>query len=115
MLNAVCGADDVKAHWSGIGRVPVAWLFTELDAIVRQNCVDLVWHCLQHHLQELPSRLAVCFVYQLRHGKLAGSVNGYKEKEFAFVGAQFGDIDMEIPDPLSWFALQTTAGQRGSV
>ncbi len=36
ILNAICGANHVKPHGPGIGRVPVAWLLAELDAPSRQ-------------------------------------------------------------------------------
>ena len=50
MLNAICSADHVEPHGSGIGCIPVARLFTELDPIVRQYCVDLVGHRFQYSL-----------------------------------------------------------------
>ncbi len=50
MLGFVCGADHVESHWPGIGRVTVAWLLTKLDAIVRQDSVDLVSYGFEHGL-----------------------------------------------------------------
>ena len=50
MLNAICGANHVKPHGPGIGRVPVAWLLTELDAVVRKDRVNLVRHRFQYSL-----------------------------------------------------------------
>jgi hypothetical protein len=45
---------------------------------------------------ETPGPSCGLIVYKLCHGKLAGSVNGYKEIELTFVCAQFGNVDMEI-------------------
>ena len=50
MLNAICSANDVKPHGPGIGGVPVADLLTKLDAVVRKDCVHLVWNGFQHGL-----------------------------------------------------------------
>ena len=50
MLNAICSANDVKPHGPGIGGVPVAGLLTKLDAVVRKDCVHLVWNGFQHGL-----------------------------------------------------------------
>ena len=69
---------------------------------------------IRHRFQEFPGRLSVCFVHQLRHGKFAGSVNRNKEIEFAFVGAQLSNIDMEI-SPLSEFTIRLPGSGWGSV
>ena len=50
MLNVICGANHVKSHGPGIGRVPVAWLLTELDAVVRKDRVNLVRYRFQYNL-----------------------------------------------------------------
>ena len=102
MLDAICSANHVKPHGPGIGRVPVAGLLTKLDPIVRQYCVDLVGHRFQYSLQKLPGRLAVCFVDQLRDGKLAGSINGYKEIQLALIGTKLSDINVEIANRISF-------------
>ena len=50
MLNAICSANHVKPHGPEIGSVPVAGLLTKLDAVVRKDCVHLVWNGFQHGL-----------------------------------------------------------------
>ena len=59
--------------------VTIARLLGELDAVVGQDRVNLVRHHLQQVLQELPGRLAIGFLDQLRNGKFAGAVNRYKQ------------------------------------
>ena len=50
MLNAIFSANHVKPHGPGIGGVPVAGLLTKLDALVRKDCVHLLWNGFQHGL-----------------------------------------------------------------
>ena len=54
MLNAICSANHVKPHGPGIGGVPVAGLLTKLDAVVRKDCVHLVWERLPTRSLETP-------------------------------------------------------------
>ncbi len=103
MFNPVDLADHVEPHRPGIDSVPVPGLLCELDAVVSLDGVDTVGHRFQRVLQKLPSRLSVCLFYQSGHGELAGSVNGYKEKELAVGGPEFGDVDMKIAD---WIPLE---------
>lgn len=72
-------ADHVEAHGLRIDCVPVAGLVCKLDAAVCENGVDLVWNGFQQVFEELPRRLADCFVDQLRNGELAGAINCRKE------------------------------------
>lgn len=103
MLDPVRLTNQVEAHLSVGDRVPVAWLLSELDAIVRQDRMDAVWHRFQYCCQEFPSGLAVCFVHKPRHGKFAGPVYSNKEIELALSGAQLGDINVEIT---YWIAFE---------
>ena len=63
--------------------------------------MDAVGHPFQKVFKEFPSRLAIGLLYQLRHGELAGAVNGDKEIEFAFLGPDLGNIDVEIANRVS--------------
>ncbi len=75
MLDPIGVADHVEAHWSGIGSVPVPGLLGELDAVVRQDGVDLVRHGFEHVLEELPSRAPVGLFSELGHSELVGAVD----------------------------------------
>jgi hypothetical protein len=70
MLDPVHFADHVEADWPRVDCVPFPGLPCELNAIVGQNGVDLVRHCLQQVLQELPSGLSVACCDGLRYGGL---------------------------------------------
>lgn len=44
VLNAVGLTDHVEAHWPGIDCVTVPGLLGELNAVIGENCVDLIGH-----------------------------------------------------------------------
>ncbi|MDT8854579.1 hypothetical protein RNZ50_05940 [Paracoccaceae bacterium Fryx2] len=54
VIEGVGLADHDEAHRPGIAGVAVPGLPGELDAIVGQYGVDLLWHGFEHVLQELP-------------------------------------------------------------
>ena len=58
--------------------------------------MEFVRHGFEHSLKKLPCHIAFRFIYKLRHDELTGPVNGYKQISLTFVGAQFGDVEMEI-------------------
>lgn len=66
-------------------------------------------------IKELPGRLAIGLLYQLRHRALAGSVNGHKEKRLSFFGSDFGGSDMKIADGnrLSFCCLDLSQSMSG--
>lgn len=96
VFDTVCLADQIETHLAGCDAVAIAGLLSELGSIVGENCVDLVGYCLKQVLQDLPSCLAIGFLYELGHRELAGSVNRDKEIELAFLGPDLCDVDMEI-------------------
>lgn len=116
MFNPVALADHVEPQRPGIDSVPIPGLLCELDAVVSQDGVDTVGHRFQKVLQKLPSRLSVCLFYQLGHGELAGSANGYEEKELAVGGPEFSDVDIKIADwiPLELLSLRLVPMISGS-
>jgi len=65
-----------------------------------QNGVDVIRHCFEHELQELPCGLPVCLLGELGHGKLACAVNTYEQVELAFRSLNLGNIDVK-KSPLS--------------
>jgi NADPH:quinone reductase-like Zn-dependent oxidoreductase len=73
-----------------------------------QNGVDVIRHCFEHDLQELPGGLPVCLLDELGHGKLACAVNGHEQVELAFSGLDLGNVpyatgieitDINAPEP----------------
>jgi hypothetical protein len=105
MLDPIGFADHVEAHWPGIDGVAVPWLLDELDSVVRQDGVDLVGHSLKHVLKEFPCGAPVSLVHQLANGERAGAVNADKEREFAFSGLHFGNVDVKEPDRVAFELL----------
>ena len=80
MLDAVGLADHVEPHLPGRGRVPVTRLLCELNTVVREDRMDAVGDSLEQMLQELPSCLAVCFIYKLGNRELTRPVDALDEK-----------------------------------
>lgn len=78
--------------------MPVARPFGELVALVGENCMDAVGRGVEEPFQELPGRIPVRLLDQLRHCKLARSVTGHKEIELCFLRSQPGNVDMEDAD-----------------
>ena len=65
---------------------------------VCENGVDPVWNGFQPVFEDLPRRLAVCFVDPLRNGELAGAINRHEEMLLAFPRSHLSHIDVEIAD-----------------
>ena len=86
MFDPVRLADQIEAHRPGMGSVPVPGLLCELDTVVGEDRMHPVRHSLQKVFKELPRRLAVGFLDQLRHRELAGAVDGHAEIELALFG-----------------------------
>ena len=105
MVDTIGFADEIKPHLAEGHAVPVSRLLCELDAVVRKNGVDFVGYGIKEMFEEFPRCFAVGFLNELRNRELAGSVNGDKEIELAFFGPNFGDIDMEIADRISFELL----------
>ena len=78
VFNPIGLANHVKAHWPRIDGIAVPRLLGELNAVVRENGMDLIWHGFEHVLQELPSSAPVSFFDELGHSELAGAVNADK-------------------------------------
>ena len=67
--------------------------------------MNFVRYGFEHSLQKLPGRLAVCFSYKLRHGKLTGPVKGCEKISLTFVGAHCGDVEKEISNRVAFELL----------
>ena len=101
VLDPIGFADHVEAHRPGVDGVPIPRLFCELDPVVRQDGVDLVRHCFEHVLQELPSRLSVNCRNKLGDGELGRPVDTHEEKELSLGGLHLSDVDMKEPNQIA--------------
>ena len=70
--------DYVGTYWPRIDRVPVSGQLSELDAIVGQKSVNLVWHGFTHLAEKLPSGALFSLFKEFGHSELAGVVNADK-------------------------------------
>jgi hypothetical protein len=75
VFNPIGFANHVKAHCPRIDGIAVPQLLGELEAVVRENGIDLIGHGFEHVLQELPSSAPASFFYELGHSELGGAVN----------------------------------------
>ncbi len=82
-----------------------------------EDGVDLIGHCFEQVLQELPSCRPVCLVDELGHGKLARSVDADEQVELSFSSLHLGDVDMEKADrvALELRPLRLVAPRQASV
>ena len=71
--------------------------------------MNAVWHGVEKELQELPGRLPVRLLHQLRHRELAGSINRHEEIELALRGSKLCDVDVKVPASRRCYA--SPAGQ----
>src|SRR5262249_52163753 len=76
----------------------VLWQITELDAVVGEYGVDFVGDDCDQNLQEGRCRMSVSLLVELSKSKLRCAVNCDKQVKFAFFGAHFRDIDVEVAD-----------------
>ena len=70
----------------------------EVGAVVGEHRVNGVGNRGDQGSEEVASDAPGSALMQLGIRKLAGSINGYKEIEFALLGPDLGDIDMEVAD-----------------
>ena len=102
MFDPIGFADHVKAHWPGIDGVPVSRLLCELNAIIRENGVDLIGHGLQHVLQELSGGAPVSLFNKLGDGELARAVDADEEVKLALSGLHLCNINMKEPNRVAF-------------
>src|SRR6478609_7893391 len=73
----------------------------ELDTIIGQNGVDLVGDCSDQGFEEGCGGPDVGGLIQLGEGELRGPVDRHEQVQFALLGADLGDIDVEVADRVS--------------
>ena len=102
VLNAMFAADAVK---NVLASKSVPFLIGELNAIVSEDDVDPVRHCGNQIAQKLCRQHLASLGVQFDIGKLAGSINGNKEKEFALSRLNLSNVDMEITNRVKFKLL----------
>jgi hypothetical protein len=98
VLYAVGFTNHVEARRSRMDGVEVPGLLGEMNAIVGQDCMDVIGRGFEHVLQELPGSHSVSLCNELSDGELGRSVNSYKEIEPALSSLHLGNIDVEEAD-----------------
>src|SRR5262245_59105908 len=79
--------------------VRVSWWESELDPIIGEDRVDLVWDSRDQSFEE---RRGFCSLPdQLHERELAGAIDSDIEVELAFGGLDLGDVDVEIANRIS--------------
>lgn len=78
--------------------IAIARQIGELDAVIREHDVNPVWYGRDQGFQEAYGRWPISLLMQLDEGELRGAIDRNKEVEFALLGTNLGDVDVEIPD-----------------
>ena len=105
MLDPVRSTEQIEHMGSPPGRRPLTVLrqVAELNAVIGENRVDRVRDNRDQVLQECGRGVPVRLLMELRERKLRSSMDRNEQIEFAFSGAHFGDVDVEVAD---WVALE---------
>ncbi len=98
VFDAVFAADLIEAVYAHARGPAVAVLrqVGELDAVVREDGVQVVGDGLDQRFQERHGGRPVSLVVQLREGELRSPVDPDVKVELAFLGADLGDVDVEV-------------------
>lgn len=102
VLNAMCSSDTVKHMLEG---VLLMRLVGELNAVVRQNCVDTIGHCGNQPLQKSSSDGPRHSFMQLSKHELGGTVDGHEQVENALFRSQLRNVDVKVTDRVALEAL----------
>jgi hypothetical protein len=93
MVDAILMTDAIEDMLKGIAITPPV---RELEAIIGQHGVDLVWYGGNQVLKELRGHHFVGLFMQLGIGQFAGTVNGDKQGGLAFFRSDLRRIDREV-------------------
>jgi hypothetical protein len=114
VINVVSGASTLECvtpeqlsfcpHFPDVCWRPAAasWI-SELNAVVGENCVDIVRNSSNEIVQELLRDGIGRLLMKLDISKLAGSVDCHEQMELAFSGSDFGNVDMKVAN---WISLE---------
>ena len=70
----------------------------EVDAVVGEHGVDFVRDGFEEGAEEVGGHSGGGFFVQLDEGELGCSVDGDQEIELSLLGADFGDVDVEVAE-----------------
>ena len=56
-------------------------------------------------IQDLPGHSPIGLIDEPRDGEFAGSINGYKKIKLALLGPDLGDVNLEVPNWVSFKLL----------
>jgi hypothetical protein len=100
VFDAVLLAQQVEHAGPPPGRRPrpVLWQVAELNAVVSEQGVDLVWDGLDQGFQERCSYGPIRPVVQLGISELRRAVDRNKEMKLSFLGSNLRDVDVEEAD-----------------
>ena len=96
------------------GRADVSWC-CEVDAFVGQHGMDFVRHGFDEGAEEVAGDLPGGFLVQFGEGELRDPVDGDEKEELALLGADLGDVDVEVAGRVSLELLlvRLTVGDLG--
>lgn len=77
----------------------------EVHSIVSEHGVDLVRHDLDQRLQKVGRNPLRSLFMHLDEGELGGPVNGDEEVKLALLGADLGNVDVEVADRVGFELL----------
>ena len=89
--------EAVDAHACGPA-IPVLRQVSKLDAIIREDGVQVVGDCFDQRFQERDGGRSVSLVVKLDEGELRGAIDPDVGMELASFGTNLGDVDMEVAD-----------------
>jgi hypothetical protein len=100
MFDAVLAANLVETVHPIARRptVAVARQVGELDAVVGENRMQAIRRRRDQRFEEGDGRWAIGLLMQLHEGELRGSVDADEQVELAFLGPDFGDVDVKEAD-----------------
>ena len=78
----------------------------ELDAVIREHCVDLVGYCFDQGLEEAGCYKLCRLAIDSSYGDLRSAIGCDKEEGLAALISQTCNIDMEIADFVGFEALR---------
>src|SRR3546814_14091017 len=100
VLDAALGADPPEDMRDEAVLRPLIVL-DELNAIVGQHRVDLVGNGIEESLEKAGSDELRRLPVDPGEDQLGGPVDGYEQIGLAALEAQFGDVEVELAEPVS--------------
>src|SRR5690606_11166304 len=84
-----------------LGRPAIAGRVSEVRAVIGEHRVDLVGHGGSESSEEIAGYSPGGLLVQLDERELAGAINGHQQVEAALLGADLGDVDVEVAERIA--------------